>query len=304
MPHWSASRSVRRRPPSQPLRSEGLVEPTATGLYRFRHPIFRTVIATSMPPETALDRRRELARTLVELAPSKVTEIARHLVDAAALDVTLRADAVRWARRAAEVSERRAAFDDAVSWYEAALRLHGTDDLERYELLLGQSRALKARPDWVFRAPARAAAELAETALDDRVLAAEALLAANRDWPSAYVDGPFVQDLEAAVARLGDREPALRARLLAALGAELVFDLDGWRRRRIADEALELAEATGDRATLAHVLCRRPAAVWDLATTDDRWRSANRYLELAPPGDVGGALTAHRRGERRRHRAR
>ena len=106
------------------------------------------------------------------------------------------------------------------------------------------------------------------------------------------VDGPFVQDLEAAVARLGDREPALRARLLAALGAELVFDLDGWRRRRIADEALELAEATGDRATLAHVLCRRPAAVWDLATTDDRWRSANRYLELAPPGDVAGVLTA------------
>ena len=84
----------------------GLIEPTATGLYRFRHPLFRTVIATSMPPETALARRRELAHTLVELAPSKVAEIARHLVDAAALDVTLRADAVRWARRAAEVSER------------------------------------------------------------------------------------------------------------------------------------------------------------------------------------------------------
>jgi hypothetical protein len=223
-----------------------------------------------------------------------VTEIARHLVDAAVLDVTLRADAVRWARRAAEASERRAAFDDAVSWYESALRLHGTDDLERYELLLGQSRALKARPDWVFRAPARAAAELAETVLDDRVLAAEALLAANRDWPSAsgYVDGPFVRDLETSIAGLGDRDPALRARLLAALGAELVFDLDGWRRRRIADEALELAEATGDDATLAHVLCRRPAAVWDLATADDRWRSANRYLELAPPGDVAGFLTA------------
>ncbi len=81
------------------VEERGLIEPTATGLYRFRHPIFRTVIATAMPPETALARRRELAHTLVELAPSKVTEIARHLVDAAALDVTLRADAVRWARR-------------------------------------------------------------------------------------------------------------------------------------------------------------------------------------------------------------
>ena len=35
--------------------------------------------------------------------------------------------------------------------------------------------------------------------------------------------------------------------------------------------------------------------MWDLATADDRWRSANRYLELAPPGDVAGVPDRCRR---------
>ena len=80
--------------------------------------------------------------------------------------------------------------------------------------------------------------------------------------------------------------------LLAAQGAELLFDLDGWRRRRIADEALLLAEQSGDGACLRYVLCRRAAAIWDLGTADDRWRSAHRYLDMAAPTEVAGRLTA------------
>jgi DNA-binding SARP family transcriptional activator len=272
----------------------GLVEAMPDRRHRFRHPLFRAAIADSVPATTATARHRELAMAMRELTPAKVPEIAHHLVAAASLDVALRPQAVAWAHRAAVASERQAAFDDAARWYEAALRLHEVDDHERYDLLLGQARALGARPGWEFRGPARAAATLAHEELDDDVLCARALLAANRDWPSAdgRVDGPFVGELEAAAARLAERDLGLRAMLLAALAAELVFDLDGWRRRRIADEALRLAEQSGDKASLRHVLCRRPAAIWDLATAAERRESALRYLDMAPPSELAGRLTA------------
>jgi hypothetical protein len=94
------------------------------------------------------------------------------------------------------------------------------------------------------------------------------------------LDVDLVRLLEAAAGRAG--ADGTRARVLARLAYELLSDAAaGPRRRDLADQALRLARAAGDRRTLAEVLDRCLHALWDPAAAADRLATASEIVELA-----------------------
>ena len=84
-----------------------------------------------------------------------------------------------------------------------------------------------------------------------RRMARAALATLSGAWSvTGAVDEAKVEVLEQAADALGDELPALRARLLAALAAELTFSPDRRARRRL--------DPRGGRRRPVRARCRRP----------------------------------------------
>ena len=100
------------------------------------------------------------------------------------------------------------------------------------------------------------------------------------------LDPPLIRLLELAAGREADAGP--RARILARLARELLADpLAGARRRALVDEALVLARAAAEPATLDCVLDARLHALWDPAAAEDRLAAASEIVDLARAGGDG-----------------
>lgn len=94
------------------------------------------------------------------------------------------------------------------------------------------------------------------------------------------VDVSLVRLLELAVSRA--KQDGTRARVLARLAHELLGDASaGPRRRELADEALRLARADGDKRTLAEVLDARLHALWAPDGVRERLDVGQEIVELA-----------------------
>jgi tetratricopeptide (TPR) repeat protein len=87
--------------------------------------------------------------------------------------------------------------------------------------------------------------------------------------------------LEAALERVDEDDLERRATLLALLGLELTWSAEPERRRRLCDEALELARRSGDDRTLAIVLWRRFNAISLPETLPDRIAEMEELKQLA-----------------------
>lgn len=97
------------------------------------------------------------------------------------------------------------------------------------------------------------------------------------------IDAERVATLEAALEALGP-EPegsAQRARLLAGLGLELAWHPQRERRVALSDEAVGLARAHGDPATLAATLLARDYTVASPANPAERLATTAEILDLA-----------------------
>ena len=122
------------------------------------------------------------------------------------------------------------------------------------DLAIGLGTAQRQTGDAAFRDTlvdaAHRAAELGET---DRLAAAA--LANNRGWFSTAggVDADKVAILELALERLPSDDPD-RALVLATLCSELTHGSSLERRQALADEALAIAESSGDDARIVRVL--------------------------------------------------
>ena len=147
---------------------------------------------------------------------------------------------------------------DALRYYAQALDLYAqTDDPDPIlglDLAIGLGTAQRQTGDPAFRDTlldaARRAADLGDT---DRLVAAA--LANNRGFFSAagVIDADKVEILELALDRLAADHPD-RALVLATLCAELTYGSPLERRQALADEAIAIAEASGDDATIVRVL--------------------------------------------------
>lgn len=87
--------------------------------------------------------------------------------------------------------------------------------------------------------------------------------------------------LEAAREAVGGDDSPLRARLLAALGQELIWAGDRERRARLSDEALVMARRLGEPGTLARVLLERFLTIAAPSTLGERLENSTELLVLA-----------------------
>ncbi len=226
----------------------------------------------------------------------RLGELAGHW--AAAVATVDPAKAIHYARRAGERALEQLAPDEAARWYRRALELQDSsrdgDRFERCELLIGLGEAQRQVGNPEHRQTLLDAAGLAQE-LGDTGRLCNAVIANSRGYTSQLgaVDSERVQALEAAADALPHDDPR-RARVLALLASELHFAGDPARCRALAADAIEIARAGHDPASLAFTLHNAIYAIQVPDTLQQRRRLAGELAELSqrldhPPLSVLGA---------------
>jgi class 3 adenylate cyclase/DNA polymerase III delta prime subunit len=198
------------------------------------------------------------------------------------------AKAVDYASRAGQRALAQLAFDEAASFFAAALALLGPDDQGRTELLISLGDAQRRAGEPAHRETLLEAARLAQARGDGDALARAALANSRVGYVGrvAMVDDERMAALEAALAAVGKEDTPVRARLLATLGLELLapgaaLRTDRDRRVSLSDEALALARRIGEADTLAHVLLARFFTTNAPSTVADRLANSAELSQLA-----------------------
>jgi DNA-binding SARP family transcriptional activator len=232
----------------------------APGRYSFGHALIQHTLYQDLGPTRRARVHRVIAEAMEDLCGdhpgARVAELARHWFNARQpIDLS---KAISYSRQAGDAALASLAPGDAVSHYRQALDLHAqtddTDPILGLDLAIGLGAAQRQTGDPAFRetllSAARHAADLGDT---ERLVAAA--LANNRGWFSALaaIDADKVEILEMALARLPAQHPD-RARVLATLCAELTYGSPLERREALADEAIAIAQSTGDDVTIVRVL--------------------------------------------------
>jgi hypothetical protein len=287
---------------SEAVRAQVLAAPAEPlAPYRFAHDLFREVLEEGLDPgerarlhlrvATALEAGREAGGAV------PAARLASHFAQAGQAGEEA---AIRYAALAAAEATRRLAHEEAArAWARALEVLDGSARAapgRRAELLAELATARRRAGDLPgSRRAGLEAAALARAAGDARGLAEAALglqAVGTRSWPT--VADELVPLLEEAAAGLGDQDPRLRARVLAALARELAWNgLDVERAARLAAEAAATAEAAGDRATLVAALLARHNAGWGPGSAAERLAMASRVAELAAGHDPEPLAEAH-----------
>ena len=256
--HRKTSCSTSSTPPTAATLVRELTD--TPGHYSFAHALIQHTLYEDLGSTRRARAHRQVAEALEDLCGdrpgSRVGELARHWFSASQ-PVDL-AKALDYSRQAADAALEALAPADALRYYTQALDLHAqTDDpdpIVGIDLAIGLGTAQRQTGDPAFRETlldaARRAADLGDT---ERLVAAA--LANNRGIFSAggIIDTDKVELLELALDRLATDDPS-RALVLATLCVELAYGSPLERRQALADEALAIAESSGDDATIVRVL--------------------------------------------------
>ncbi|WP_422772891.1 AAA family ATPase [Plantactinospora sp. WMMC1484] len=149
--------------------------------------------------------------------------------------------------------------------------------------LLPDTPSGAVRAIWLLTAgwpgPALDLAASVPTGADEDAVVEAALTSPSRGQ-FLVLDMGLIRLLEDAASRA--LPPALRARVLVRLAAEMLGDPSASaRRRELVDEAVRLARDSGDPGTLAEVLDGRLHAVWDPGAADERLTRASEIIDLS-----------------------
>jgi DNA-binding SARP family transcriptional activator len=253
---------------------------------RTRHAFAHALVAETLQEGVSAARSARLHRRIADaLEPRAVADpaahaadVARHLLAAGPAGDPERA--VRWSVAAAERATALLADDEAAAHYARALGVLAVGDDRRGELLaaLGDARN-RAGGRGAAREAFLEAAALARARGDARLLARAALGAGGIGVTIGPADAELVRLLEEALAALA-AEPALRARLLGRLAAELYY-ADRPRADALSREAVAAARASGDDSALAAALNARRVAIWDMDHVRERLAVATEMVEVA-----------------------
>jgi DNA-binding SARP family transcriptional activator len=259
--------------------------------YRFAHALVRDTLyqGLSAARRTRLHRRVAEAIEVVHggRLDDQLPALAHHWARASAPAPETR-KAVDYAARAGDRALAQLAHDEAAAYYRQALELLEVGEgpsgsARRVELLISLGGAQRRAGDAAFRDTLLDAARAARER-GDAVALSRAALANSRSWMSssvAAVDSGRVEVLEAALASVGEGDSPVRARLMAALGEELVYTGDRPRRVRLSEEALGMARQLGDPPTLIDVLLKRYFTITIPATLTERRRNVAELCSLA-----------------------
>lgn len=262
--------------------AQGLVEQSGfPGRLRFVHALTRDAMVGSLDQRTRMERHRALAQVLEGggSAEEGCAALAEHWT---ALAPLVGPDpARRWTTLAAAYSVRRLAYEDGARLYRAALALGGAGEEERYELLLALAKAAYLGGDLGGCADAAREAGALARALDRTDLLANAAL---------VVEASTDERVNAAARGLCDQamaslEPStgagLRARLLAQRNHIAFYDGEFEVMRRLSEEALAVARASGDDEALIDALRARQEASPGPQGRPERARLAEEMVAVA-----------------------
>jgi tetratricopeptide (TPR) repeat protein len=262
--------------------------PGGPGRWQFAHVLIRDTLYDELPPSQRARLHARAADALAGAWPdagSHLAELAHH----ACLGALDPADPrpVELARRAGEQALGRLAYEEAVRLWRMALQALDRRDVpgerERLDLLLaiGDASMRAGDADGGKRTFLDAAAVARRLGADEDLGRAALGYGGRFVWARASWDVHVVPLLEEAIARLGDQQSPLRARLLARLSGALRDEVVRDRREALSAEAVAMARGLGDRAALAYALDGRYSAIWGPDTTDERMGIAEEMLEIA-----------------------
>lgn len=274
--------------------ASGLVADIAGAAHRqrFAHELVRTTIQGQLSSARRAMLHRQVGSAMEEVFAARVCdllpELAFHFLQAAYLSAADAARALAYTVQAAAQALAQVAYDEAVNYYEQALRLADgamavVDDVLRCDLLLWLGEAQRRAGDARHRETLLAAARLAQNLGDAERLASAALANSRGFWSATRtVDAERVATLEAALALAGDGDSSLRAQLLATLAAELVYAGEFEVNKCRSDEALAMARRVGDLPTLAKVLLTRYNVIrGDPGTLPERLANTEELMAVA-----------------------
>ncbi len=261
--------------------------PQRAGRFTFTHALVEHTLYEDLGRARRARLHKRVAVALEEQCgdepDERLGELAAHW--AAAVVSADNAKALHYARRAAERALAQLAPAEAARWYRQALQLHdqapGGDRTEHCDLVIGLGEAQRQTGDPEFRQTLLDAAHQAQT-LEDADRLSRAVLTNTRGWFSqaGSVDSGRVHALEAAAEVLADDDQR-RARVLALLADELHFAGEPARCRTLAGEAIAIARAAGDPATLVDTLTHASWAIWVPDTLRERQPLTDELVELA-----------------------
>ncbi|HET9773079.1 MAG TPA: BTAD domain-containing putative transcriptional regulator [Acidimicrobiia bacterium] len=269
----------------RPAVSARLVTETDAGSYQFTHALVRSALEDALGPTRAVQLHRAAGFAVEAVHAGRLDphlpQLAHHFAEAREVQ-----KGIAYASRAGDRALTQLAPDEAVAYYRQALELLDAAEAaeeQRLGLLIALGEAQRQAGDPAHRETLLCASRLAAERGDAEAHARAALANTRGFYPSAVgeVDDDRVASLQAALEATGDDEPPTRARLLAALGTELLYAGDLERRMRLADEALAIARRARDDSTLAHVLLQNYFPILTPDTLEKRLACTEELVPLA-----------------------
>jgi hypothetical protein len=265
---------------------------TRDGDIRFAHDLYREAVLADLPAGTRVEAHRRLTEVLAERRRRGervyAGDLARHAV--AALPTVPAADAITWAREAAEAEEGRYAFAEAAGHLGAvrsalaAPPVHLVVAEAELHLKAGDGRRAQELLDqaWVR------ATELGDAGLMGAVALGLDRCGARFAMPRERLVGA----LEAAREALGAEDRPVTAQVTAALARQLQHSVpaDRPRARPLADEAVAMARRLADAPTLASCLLAQHDSLWTPGTAVRRVEIAREITALTRAGGDREAL--------------
>jgi tetratricopeptide (TPR) repeat protein len=276
--------------------------PGVLGGLRFSHSLIRDTLYEELSGARRMRLHRHAGEALEKLrGPSleHLAELAHHFFVAAPMGEGQRAG--EYARRAAAAAQTGLAFEEAARLYRMALQamqFHETqDEGTRYDILVALGEALNRAGDAEgARREFLEAAAIARHRDDPEGLARAALGYGGRfSWTVLRGDPYLVPLLEEALAALADARTPLKVMVLGRLAAGPLRDApDPSRRHALSQEAVELAQALGDSATIAYALDAQLGAIMSPAARDEMMAQVEQIERLGLRlGDAEKVLMAH-----------
>ena len=262
----------------------GLVEPhEPPHEHQFVHALVRDAIEAGLAPTDRLSLHRGAAEAMERqhghaLGP-RLFDVARHWAEASIAGDAL--TAVGWSLRAGEEAMRQLAYEDAARLFRQALRIGGAgiDRPERCRILLSTGRALDLSGDLDGRLEVclDAAALGRELGRPDLIAEAALTMEAVGTRRSDLVARELCEEALEGLAR---DATALRARVTARFVETFVFMRQPEPVAVASEEALELAEQSGDHRAIAAALRARQVVCVGPEGLEERIALAGRMLRL------------------------
>ncbi|MGQ0519745.1 MAG: ATP-binding protein, partial [Actinomycetota bacterium] len=261
---------------------------TGPGRFRFTHALARAAALEGIGLAQRVRLHASVGAALETLRARGLAvdaaALAHHFAAAAAV-AGCAGRAVTWSMAAAAEAGRRTAYEEAARLLRQAVGALDLDPAaaDRVEVLLalGDAEQRAGASDRARRAYREAARLAREGGLPLGLARAALGVGSGGGFEVVLADQEQIDLLEEALVATGDGHPALRSRLCGRLSIALTYGAGHHRRLDLADEAVELARASGDREALAWALAAYCDAISGPADLAARERAATEVVSLA-----------------------